>query len=81
VARFRNISGDDRHVGRADGPTTTADAVVVVEGDVVEEIDDAYIVGEGGDARAWPKATWELVKETGGSQAARPSASGERTDG
>ncbi|MCT9932450.1 hypothetical protein N5079_19805 [Planotetraspora sp. A-T 1434] len=63
MARFKNISGDDRHVGRADGPVVRAGDVTSIDGGVVEELDDAYIVGEGDDARAWPKETWELVSE------------------
>lgn len=63
MTRFKNISGADLHVGRADGPAVKAGDVAVVDDEVVEEIDDAYIVGEGGDARTWPKATWELLKD------------------
>ncbi|MEV7907701.1 hypothetical protein [Streptomyces anulatus] len=72
MARFKNISPDDRHVGRSDGPVVGAGDVTVVDGDVVEELEDAYIVGEGGDARAWPKETWELLKD------AKPPKSGEK---
>lgn len=50
-------------MGRSDGPVTKAGDVAVADGDVVAETGDAYIVGEGGDARAWPTATWELLKE------------------
>lgn len=74
MARFRNISAEDRHVGRSDGPVTKAGDVVVADGDVVAEIGDAYIVGEGGDARAWPTETWELLKEAKDA----PKKSGER---
>ncbi|MER7063959.1 hypothetical protein [Streptomyces albidoflavus] len=57
------MSGEDRRVGRADGPLVGADDVTVVDGEVTGQTDDAYIVGEGDEARAWPKATWELVPE------------------
>jgi hypothetical protein len=33
-------------------------------GELVEEIDDAYIVEHNGERKAWPKATWELPKGT-----------------
>lgn len=63
MARFKNVSGDDRHVGRPDGPVVKAGDVVNVDGEVSEELDDAYIVGDGDDARSWPKSTWELIPE------------------
>jgi hypothetical protein len=63
VARFKNISGEDRRFGRAEGPLVKAGDVTAVEADMVEELEDAYIVGEGDDARAWPKNTWELIPE------------------
>jgi len=66
VPRLKNISGDDLHLGRADGPPVKAGAVHAVDGEVLEEIDDAYIVGTPGDeggTRSWAKATWELLPE------------------
>jgi hypothetical protein len=66
VARFKNISGSDLRVGRADGPTVKAGDVFAVDGEVLEQIDDAYIVGtreDEGGVRAWPKQTWELLPE------------------
>jgi hypothetical protein len=63
VARFRNISGAGMHVGRADGPLVEAGDVTAVGGDVTQQDGDAYVVGEGEHARAWPKALWELVPE------------------
>ncbi|UBU10034.1 hypothetical protein [Nonomuraea gerenzanensis] len=63
MARFRNISGEDRHVGRVDGPVVAAGEVVPVDEDVTGQSDDAYIVGSGDEARAWPKSTWELLEE------------------
>lgn len=59
--RFKNISGEDLRVGRADGPLVKAGEVTTVDGDVAVELDDAWVIGEGDDARAWPKATWELL--------------------
>lgn len=63
MARFKNISGDDRHVGRPDGPVVKAGDVIAVDGDVVEALADAYIVGDGDNARSWAKETWELLPE------------------
>ncbi|MEU8270828.1 hypothetical protein AB0B89_27180 [Sphaerisporangium sp. NPDC049002] len=65
MARFKNKSGDELHIGRADGRRVDAGEVIEVDGELTEEIDDAYIVGKGDDERAWPKETWELVKEAG----------------
>jgi hypothetical protein len=70
VARFKNISGADLRVGRAEGRLVEAGDVTAVDGDVAEETDDAYILGEGDEARAWPKATWELIPETKSSKKA-----------
>jgi hypothetical protein len=36
--------------------------VVEVPGVVVAELDDAYVIGDGDNARAWPMAQWELEK-------------------
>lgn len=62
--RFTNISGDGvvlfAPTGHPDAMQVAADGEVEVPGDITSELDDAYIVGEGDDARAWPKATWAL---------------------
>ncbi|WP_084963754.1 hypothetical protein [Thermoactinospora rubra] len=63
MARFKNVSGEDRRVGRVDGPLVKADEVATVDGEVTEELEDAYVVGSGDEARAWPKATWLLLDE------------------
>lgn len=79
MARFKNVSGEDRHVGRAEGPVVEAGTVLTVDGDVLAELDDAYVtggpedvvtdpetkevVGFTGDARAWPKSQWELIRD------------------
>lgn len=65
MARFKNVSGEDRRVGQVDGRLVEAGTVTAVSGDVTEETSDAYIVGDGDEARAWPKETWELVPEAG----------------
>lgn len=61
MARFKNVSGTDLRVGRADGPLVRASEVTTVEGDAVADLGDAWVIGEGDEARAWPKATWELL--------------------
>ena len=87
MARFKNISGDDRRVGRTDGPLVAAGDVITVDGDVLAELDDAWVtggpddvvrdeqtkerIGFTGGARAWPKDTWELVREAAPAPAAR----------
>lgn len=39
--------------------------VILVPGELAKEqsIEDAYIVGEGDEARVWAKSQWELVKD------------------
>lgn len=66
MPKFRNITGEPVDLYRPaelGGQRVDKDGVVEVQGEV-EEIDDAYLVGEGGNRRAWPMATWELVKDT-----------------
>jgi hypothetical protein len=63
VLKFKNVSGDTLEVrGLRPYDTTPVDAngFAEVDGEVSEELDDAYVVGTGPDARAWPKALWEL---------------------
>ncbi|WP_219512740.1 hypothetical protein [Nonomuraea ceibae] len=61
VSRFKNVSGAALRVGRVDGPLVEAGDVTRAAGQVTSQTEDAYIVGEGDQARAWPKATWELL--------------------
>lgn len=91
MPRLKNISGTDRHVGRADGPVVKSGDVLAVEGDLLADLDDAYVTGTKGDdevfdpdteeragftgeARAWPKETWELLQET------RPAKAGTQSE-
>ncbi len=72
MARFKNISGEDLRVGRADGPLVEAGEVVTLDDDAaVDDAGDAWVVGEGDDARAWPKATWELLDKPKGKTAGK----------
>lgn len=75
MAKFKNISGEQLHLGRPDGRAIDAGEVIDAGGEVDDELDDAWIVGEGDDARAWPKATWELVD-----QAAKSGKSGKESN-
>jgi hypothetical protein len=72
VAKFRNITDDDLHVGSTEGRVIDPDGLTETPGVVLEEIGDAWIVGRrlgddhgnpigDPDARAWPKSTWDLV--------------------
>lgn len=50
-------------------PAGHADSLHVEPGDVIDvpgdlapdQPDDAYVIGTGDDARAWPKALWDLA--------------------
>lgn len=67
MPRFRSLSSDELSVFRPDGeydafPVTPDEPEIEVPGDVTEETEDAYIVGEGDEARAWSKTLWALVE-------------------
>lgn len=65
VLKFKNV-GDAIHAQkRADrgGELVETGGVFEVDGELAEETPDAYLVGTGDDARAWPKAQWELVAD------------------
>jgi hypothetical protein len=67
VLKFKNVGPDKVDVfkpAELGGAQVDAGGVLEVDGSVFKETDDAYIVGEGGAARAWPKSRWELVKDT-----------------
>ncbi|WP_433382803.1 hypothetical protein [Streptosporangium sp. CA-115845] len=57
---LKNISGDTRSLGRPDGLPVKAGDVVAVDGELVEELGDAYVIDQAGQVRAWPKETWKL---------------------
>lgn len=67
MLKFKNITGARLDVFRPaelGGSGVDDGGVVEVDGTVTEELADAYLVGEGTSARAWPKSQWELVKES-----------------
>lgn len=95
MARFKNKSGEDRRVGRADGPLVAAGDVTTVEGEVLAELDDAWVTGSPedvvidpetkeptggftGDARAWPKETWDLLDKPAAKPAKQRAATAEK---
>lgn len=67
MARMVNI-GAPVHLFK---PGADLDSLLVERGQVVEvpgavaaELDDAYVIGDGDNARAWPMAQWELEQPT-----------------
>lgn len=65
MAKLMNVGPDAVYLWAPpeyeDSLLVEAGQVVDVTGDVSEELDDAYIVGAGDDARAFPKSRWELA--------------------
>ncbi|HEX3778437.1 MAG TPA: hypothetical protein VHX38_02135 [Pseudonocardiaceae bacterium] len=49
-----------RPAGEADSLHVKAGQTITVPGEITAELDDAYIVGEGDDARSWAKVRWQL---------------------
>ena len=79
MIKLRNIGPDlslYKPEGDANALPVVAGAVVEFKAELIEEIDDAYILGDPStvdekgnpvldpEARAYPKANWELVKAT-----------------
>jgi hypothetical protein len=64
--RFKNNTDDDLVLfgptGHPDAYICPAGEIVEVRGDITDETDDAFIVGSGDDARAWPKSLWRVTK-------------------
>lgn len=65
MPRFKSLSGDDLDVfapaGDSESFPIAAGAEIEIPGEVAGETADAYVVGVGDEARAWPKALWALV--------------------
>lgn len=70
MARFTNVSGEElllfARAGQAESFAVPPGGTVEVPGDVTAETDDAVVVGDGDDARAWPAALWELDRPDDG---------------
>lgn len=64
MARFTNVSGAElllfARAGQAESLAVPPGGTVEVPGGVTAETDDAVVVGDGDDARAWPAALWQL---------------------
>lgn len=59
---LRNISGEPLLLGLRDSRRVDPDEVVRIEGVLAEDQpDDAVVVGEGDDARAYPASLWSKV--------------------
>jgi hypothetical protein len=61
TVNLRNTSGEPRDL--PGGRTVDVDEVLEVAGDVSKDSGDAYLIGKGDDARAWPKAHWTAEGE------------------
>lgn len=65
MLKFKNIGQEQIDVGKPaelGGRIVPAGDVFEVDGVVTDELGDCYLVGEGDNVRAWPKAQWELIK-------------------
>lgn len=75
TTRLRN-SGDPVTIGGPDSDPNSkyvgADDVIEVDGDCTE-IDDAYVIGDAEQARAWPKSRWTLVSQPSPAPTPAPS--------
>ena len=59
---LRNTSGEPLLLGAADGRRVDTDEVVRVEGSLAKsQPDDAIVIGEGDEARAYPSSLWSKV--------------------
>jgi hypothetical protein len=59
---LRNISGEPLLLGAANGRRVDTDEAVRVEGALAKkQPDDAIVIGEGDDARAYPTSLWSKV--------------------
>ncbi len=79
---LRNISGEPLLLGLRDGRRVDADEVVRVEGSLAKsQPDDATVIGEGDDARAYPASLWSKVAtgKSGEPDVVSPSTPDEET--
>jgi len=63
TVKLKNTSGGALYFGRPDGKRVEADEVVEVEGSLAPKKDqpeDATVVIDGDDARAFPHSTWTV---------------------
>lgn len=59
---LRNTSGEPLHLGLRGDRLVDADEVVRIEGKLAkDQPEDAIVIGEGDDARAYPTSLWSKV--------------------
>jgi hypothetical protein len=79
---LRNISGEPLLLGLSPGARRVdPDEVVRVEGTLAkDQPDDAVVIGEGDDARAYPTSLWSKVAtgKTGDPDVAAPTSTEEK---
>jgi hypothetical protein len=64
---LKNVSGEPVYLGRPDGRRIDDGEVIHVDGTIDKDSpEDAYVIGAGDQARAYPKSMW---KATGGKKA------------
>lgn len=62
TVNLKNVSGGPVALGRADGRRIDDGEVIHVEGKVSKDSpDDAYLIGEGDDARLYPHSVWKMT--------------------
>ncbi len=79
---LRNISGEPLLLGLRDGRRVSPDEVVRVEGSLAKnQPEDAVVIGEGDDARAYPTSLWSKVAtgKSGEPDVATPNTPDEET--
>lgn len=66
MARLKNTSGGAVTLfgppGTPDAMRVEADQIIEVPGNVSVDADGYVVIGDGDNARAWPKATWQVTK-------------------
>lgn len=59
---LRNISGEPLYLGLRTGRRVEPDEVVRIEGSLAkDQPEDAVVIGDGDDARAYPTSLWSKV--------------------
>lgn len=81
TTNLKNVSGGGLYLGRPDGRYIDDGEVIHVEGKLAakkDQPDDAYLIGEGDDARLYPHAIWKL---TGDNTKSEPDVPAPSTEG
>lgn len=70
TVNLKNVSGEPVYLGRPDGRRVENGEVIHVEGKLArKQPEDAFLIGEGDDARAYPHSVWS---NAGGSTKSEP---------